>query len=337
MPATIKDIAAYTGLGVATISSYLNGGNVRQKNREKIETAIQILDYEINETARGLKTNKTRTVGILIPDFNNIFFSQIVTIIEERMQRAGYATILCSCHNDADLEREKALFLSKKRVDGLFSIPIDASGEYLTPLQVHNKPCILVDRALTRFDCDAVLVDNVSAAKMAMEEFLIRGHKKIGIIGGPDDISTARERLMGCQLALTAAGIAFEKSLFNQSDYTIKGGIEGIAALVGNNPDMTAVFTANYETTVGTMIGLNELGLTIPGDISMIGYDDLDFARAVHPRLTIVTQPVREIAENASDIMLKRLSGKQSPFRLLKLKADIVTGKSIKDLTVQSL
>ena len=122
MAATIKDIANRTGLGLATISSYLNGGNVREKNREKIELAIKELHFEVNEVARGLKTNRTYTIGVVIPELNNIFCTEIITGMEDILRKKGYATIVCDCRTDKELEREAVEFLYRKRVDGIINI-----------------------------------------------------------------------------------------------------------------------------------------------------------------------------------------------------------------------
>ena len=127
MGATIKDIARETGLGLATISSYLNGGNVREKNRIKIEAAIEKLHFEVNETARGLKTNKTKIIGIVIPELNNIFCAEIISEAEDILRQNGYATMLCDCRSDEHREAEAVEFLLHKRVDGLLIMP---TGEY---------------------------------------------------------------------------------------------------------------------------------------------------------------------------------------------------------------
>ena len=128
MAATIKDIANHTGLGLATISAYLNSGNVREKNRAKIELAIKELNFEVNEVARGLKTNRTHTIGVVIPELNNIFCTEIITGMEDILRKKGYATIVCDCRTDKKLEREAVDFLYRKRVDGIINMPVDSTG-----------------------------------------------------------------------------------------------------------------------------------------------------------------------------------------------------------------
>ena len=332
MAATMKDIARQTGLGLATISSYFNGGNVREKNRIKIEAAIEELHYEVNEVARGLKTNATRTIGVVIPELNNTFCAEIITGMEDVLRSHGYATIVCDCRTDRKLEQEAVEFLIRRRVDGIINMPVDEEGKHLRKFQKTGKPIVLIDRRIQGISCDSVLVDNRKAAEDAVQCFIKNGHRNIGIIGGPEGIFTAQERLAGYSKALKEAGIPIRGSLIFHGDYTIQGGVRGLEELVRSNPDMTAVFVTNYEMTRGAMIGVNELGIKIPEQLSMIGFDNLQFARACNPKLTIVSQPTDGIAREVARIMLEHLeNGKQENEECFseKLQTEIIEGKSV--------
>lgn len=332
----MKDIARKTGLGLATISSYFDGGNVREKNRKKIEAAIEELHYEVNEVARGLKTNATRTVGVVIPELNNVFCAEIITEMEDILRGHGYATIVCDCRTDRKLEQEAVDFLSRKRVDGIINMPVDTEGCHLKKFLKTGKPVVLIDRKIQGAACDSVLVDNEKAAEDAIELFFRNGHRKIGIIGGPEEISTAQERVSGYRKACEKYGIPLEETLICREDYTIQGGVRGLERLVKRNPDMTAVFVTNYEMTMGAVIGLNELGMQVPKELSVIGFDNLQFARACSPKLTIVAQPTVEIAREAAGMMLKRLeSGTEdspSEYCAEKLSTEIIMGRSVLDI-----
>ena len=335
MAATMKDIARRTGLGLATISSYFNGGNVREKNRIKIEEAIEELHYEVNEVARGLKTNATRTIGVVIPELNNTFCAEIITGMEDVLRSHGYATIVCDCRTDKKLEREAVEFLIRRRVDGIINMPVDEEGNHLKRFQKTGKPIVLIDRKLQGINCDSVLVDNKRAAEDAVRYFIERGHQNIGIIGGPEEVFTAQERMAGYYKALESAGIPVSESLIWHGDYTIQGGVRGLEELVQNNPEMTAVFVTNYEMTMGAMIGVNELGIRIPEQLSMIGFDNLQFARACNPKLTIVAQPTDGIAKEVAKVMLDRLENTGEASGELfseKLETEIIAGKSVRVL-----
>lgn len=335
MAATMKDIARRTGLGLATISSYFNGGNVREKNRIKIEEAIEELHYEVNEVARGLKTNATRTIGVVIPELNNTFCAEIITGMEDVLRSHGYATIVCDCRTDKKLEREAVEFLIRRRVDGIINMPVDEEGNHLKRFQKMGKPIVLIDRKIQGIDCDSVLVDNKKAAEDVVRYFIGRGHRNIGIIGGPEEVFTAQERMAGYYKALESAGIPVRESLIWHGDYTIQGGVRGLEELVQNNPEMTAVFVTNYEMTMGAMIGVNELGIRIPEQLSMIGFDNLQFARACNPKLTIVAQPTDGIAREVAKVMLNHLENAGETSGELfseKLETEIIAGKSVRVL-----
>ncbi len=335
MAATIKDIASRTGLGLATISSYLNGGNVREKNREKIEAAIRELNFEVNEVARGLKTNRTHTIGVVIPELNNIFCTEIITGMEDVLRKHGYATIICDCRTDKELEREAVDFLYRKRVDGIINIPVDAEGAHLRQFAGAEKPVIVIDRKLPKLFCDSILVDNRTAAKQAVDILLQNGHRSIGLLTGPADVYTAKERYLGYVEALRAAGITPEEDLIVHSDYTIRGAAEGAARLLDTHPEMTALFAANYELTMGAMIVLNERGIAIPDEISVIGFDNREFARALQPALTIITQPTEAIAQQAAELMLQRLEAEEKAADVPQeryLQTEVMLGRSVRKL-----
>lgn len=331
MAATIKDIAKKTGLGLATISSYLNGGNVREKNRIKIEAAIEELHFEVNEVARGLKTNRTKIIGIIIPELNNIFCAEIITEVEDRLRSHGYATMICDCRTDEKREEEAVEFLLHRRVDGLIVMPSGRQGKYLNKFTKAGKPVVLIDRKLEDIGCDSVLVDNEGAACDAVERLLKAGHRRIGMIAGPKDIYTAQERYRGYCTALEQAGIKPDTRLAAWGDYTIEGGAAAMKELVSRNPDMTAVFVSNYEMTMGAIIEINELGIRIPDELSFIGFDNVEFAKASIPKLSIVTQPTKDIARHVAELMLGRLedSGDADEYQAVKLKTSFVEGKSV--------
>ena len=335
MAATMKDIARRTGLGLATISSYFNGGNVREKNRKKIEEAIEELHYEVNEVARGLKTNATKSIGVVIPELNNVFCSEIITGMEDVLRSHGYATIICDCRTDRNLEKEAVEFLTRKRVDGIINMPVDVSGTHLKAFDRTGKPIVIIDRKIQGLSCDSVLVDNERAAEDAVEFLMENGHRNIGIIVGPQEIFTAQERLKGYYAAHEKRGIPVQESLIYHGDYIIQGGVKGLEELVKKNPQMTAVFVTNYEMTMGAVIGINELGIHMPKELSMIGFDNLQFARACSPKLTIVSQPTEAIGEKVAQMILSRLGvGEETEEKTvtLKLQTEIIMGKSVRNL-----
>lgn len=327
---TIKDVARYTGLSIATISKYINGGNVREENRKKIDEAINVLNYKINEMARGLKTNRTMTIGILIPSLENIFFTSIVSNIENILHRHGYSTIICDYHEDEQLEKEKLSFLLNKMVDGIILVPGSEEGDYLEKVLPANTPVVLIDRMLKGVKCDVVLADNLNASYEAVEHLIIRGHRNISIILGPENIYTARERLKGYYRAHEDYSLQTNHRFIKFGDYTIESGYKLLMDILDTNPEVTAVFVTNYEMTLGAIMAINEKNITVPDRISLIGFDNMQMAKIVKPPLSIVVQPMREIGEKVANVLLDRLRGNKASFpSVYRLKTEIIMKESV--------
>ncbi|MFV0361984.1 MAG: LacI family DNA-binding transcriptional regulator [Suipraeoptans sp.] len=330
MAATMKDLAKETGLGLATISSYFNGGNVREQNKEKIESAVRKLNFEINEVARGLKMDHTNMIGVVIPELNSIFCAEIITEIEDVLRSYGYATIICDCRTDENREREAVDFLLHKRVDGLIIMPTATSKEVIRKFIQNEKPIVLVDRMLADVSCDSILVDNEKAVNESVKQLIELGHHEIGIISGPKGIYTSEERLAGYAKALTSYGIKLKKRLIADGEFTISGGSNAMDKLIMDNKNMTAVIVTNYEMTVGAMISINERNISIPEELSVIGYDNEEFARATNPRLSIISQPTKEIGESVARTLIRRINNKEANIKTIRLDTKFINGKSIR-------
>jgi LacI family transcriptional regulator len=329
---TIKDVSKLSGLAYATISKYLNGGNVLPENREKIEAAIKELNFTVNEFARGLKTNKSNTVGIIIPDIGNVYVAHTIPIIVDELRKNGYATIICDSRSDHEREKELVNFSMAKRVDGIINMPVGADGSHLNSAFENEIPVVLLDRVVT--DCigrvDAVLVDNMRAAQDATACLIEHGHTEIGVIAGPRDVTTAMDRLSGYISMLKKHRLEVKDSLIEYTDYSIESGYRACKRLLNNNRSMTALFTANYDVTVGAMMAVNERGIPVPGGLSVFGFDDMPFAQVIKPHLSVIAQPICEIGKNAARMLLDRMSGKnRGHAKVTVLRTDTVFRDSV--------
>ena len=327
--ATVKDIATHTKLGLATISKYLNGGNVLPQNREAIDAAIQELGYTVNETARGLKTNRSRCIGVVIPELNNLFITTIITTIEDILRRRGYAVMISDCRTDPGREQEAILFMLKRRVDGIINMPVDGAGAHLLPALSAGLPVVLLDRMVPALEgrVSSVLVDNEDAAEQAVSALLAAGHTEIGIVLGPENVYTTGRRLAGARHAMANAGLAVRPALVRYADYTVQGGYEAARALLAEEAP-TALFVTNYEMTLGTILYLNERGMSFPKDISLVGFDNLQLASILRPRLSVMSQPLALIAQHAAKRMLAQLEENAAPAHVILL-AEHLPGETI--------
>jgi LacI family transcriptional regulator len=333
MAATIKDVAKATGLSIATISKYINGGNVLQGNKLLIDDAIHKLGFKVNGIARGLKTNKTMTIGVLIPDLRNIFCTTIVSNIENTLSQHGYSTIICDYNRNSKQECEKLQFLVEKLVDGIITMPQDGWAQGVQELIGRNIPVVFIDRAIKGIDCDTVLVDNLNASYLAVESLICKGHRRIGIICGPEDVFTAQERLKGYLRVHEDYHMPVDESLVKKGDYEMEGGFTLLCELLDHPDRPTAVFVTNYEMTLGAVMAANERNIRIPDELSFIGFDNLQMARVVKPTLSIVVQPMEQIGETAANVLLKRMRGDVGNFpTMFRLKTELIEGNSVKSL-----
>lgn len=309
MGATIKDIAARTGLGLATISKYLNGGHVLEKNQAAIEQAIEELDFQVNSFARSLKTKQSKTVGVVIPQLNNLFMTSIVTRIEETLRHHGYGVIVCDTAKQKEREAEVLQFLMNKMVDGIILMATGKEAWGLEPVLRKKIPVVLIDRKVERLDgmLDMVLLDNFKAAYDSTVYLLERGHRRIGILIGPEQVYTSKQRLRGYRKAMEEAGVDVQDSWIRRTDFSMEAGYQHTVELVTQEPALTAIFATNFEMTLGALLALKDQGCHVPQDVSLMGFDNRELARAMQPGLTIVSQPVEEMGIKAAELLLYRM------------------------------
>ncbi|MGL6173323.1 MAG: LacI family DNA-binding transcriptional regulator [Cellulosilyticaceae bacterium] len=330
---TIKDVAKYTGLSIATISKYINGGNVLARNREVIEKAIDVLDFKVNEMARGLKTSQSKIIGILIPNLEQPFCTSIVSNIENILIQYGYSTMICDYKESLTLEEVKLKFLMSKRVDGIVMMPFGEEEELIRTIIPEGFPVVLIDRILPSTNYDTVLVDNLNASYDALEQLIKRGHKKIGIITGPQDVYTARERLKGYYRVFEDYNLPIDIGLIKEGDYKVGSGYTLLKELMSKKEPPTALFITNYEMTLGAIMAINEENINVPGQLSIIGFDNQQFMSVVKPPLSVVEQPIQQIGESVAEILLKRLAqGSKHAPHLIRLKGKVLIKQSVRSI-----
>lgn len=332
MAATIRDVKEMTGLSLATISKYLNGGNVLPENKALIDAAVKELHYEVNEIARGLVTQQTKTVGVLVYDISSFFSSNILHYIGQELRKNGYGMMICDSCNDVEVEKENLRFLLSRRVDGIIVLPVNHSGVFLRPAKEANIPVVLLDRELQDETFDCVCIDNRIAAFRAVDVLIQHRHKRIAIIGS-DSENTGIERYRGYRDAMEQAGLPVKEEYVLLSRFDVREGYEKMKQLLQMDEPPTAVFLSNYETALGAVTALNESSILCPEQISLFGFDDLLVSKVVRPKLWLVVQPMEVLCANAVRLLLERIKGEEErDVMKLTFGARLQEGDSIRKL-----
>lgn len=307
----IRAVAGRAGVSPMTVSRVINGADlVRQSTREKVERAIQELEYVPNRLARGLTSSKTATLGLIVPDVVNPFFTLVLRGAEAASRRAGYRLLVCDSENDTNREREYIDDLVSYRVDGLMIAPAsERSGAGLAMLQRRGFPFVLIDRSIAKLDCDQVRSDNVAGARRLTQHLIDIGHRRIAHLVGTDDTSTGRERLQGYREALESAGIPFARELLFHTTVDRIGGYRAVQAMLGLDQLPTAAFAVNNMTAVGAMQALRERSLAVPQDIGLVCFDDVEHLAVLSPFLTVMDQPAETFGTVAAQLLSERIAG----------------------------
>jgi LacI family transcriptional regulator len=310
---TIRDVARLAGVSTATVSATINkSARVSEALQARVLEAVRQLGYAPDGVARSLKKGRTQLIGLVIADITNPFFADLVHVIGNAAQAAGYAVLLCNTDQDPEKERLYLQLMRTHRADGLILTPTGGGAGYGAALGGLGLPLVLLDRSVPGLTADAVLLDNRQAARLATRHLLELGHRRIGAIGGPRHLSAAAERLEGFTEALAEQRLASDPALVRHGDFREQGGLEACLSMMGHRERPTALFVANNHMLIGVMRALTQLGLACPADVSVAAIDDFPWANAFTPRLTTVRQPVREMGETALQLLLDRLGGAAS-------------------------
>lgn len=329
MPVTIYDVAKKAGVAASTVSKYMNHGVLRKDVKQRVEDAIKELNYVPNELARGLKTLKSFTVGIIIPTLDSSFTAQIISAIEKNLQQYGYGVIICDCDGKREIELAKLNFLMHKLVDAYILLPSALTAD---DLKILDKTVILFDKPIENFETDTILIDNAQAGYTATKYLLERGHRDIAILLGGKGVYTSDLRYQGFLNAFREYGLEPNPDFVIHTDYTVNNAYDLTLNLMHRKKCPTAIFTTNSSVTMGCVMALNYLHLSIPDEISVIGFDNLIMAKISNPSLTIINQPLDEIGNKIAEILLSRIKGNKTAPITEVMDFDLIEGSSVKRL-----
>ena len=313
MSLNIKVIAEKAGVSTATVSRVLSGfPGVKEKTKKKVMKIISELNYEVNGIARSLRQKKTFKIGVIVGNVLSQFYSVLAKSIEDIANKYGYSVILCNGDDDSEKELNYLKVLRSSRVDGIIIAPTGKNADYVNSLLQSNIKIVLVDRLIEGVDCDAVLVDNEKGAYTAVKYLIDKGYKKIAIIDGFIDRTTGKERLKGYLRALNENNIPRNDDFIKIKDFKKRSGIVFTNELLENKNKPEAIFVANLDLTLGAILSIKSLGLKIPDDIAVIGFDDSDWAQILDPPLTTISQPVYDLGSTAAEMLIKNIENDNS-------------------------
>ncbi len=308
---TIRDVAKRAGVAPITVSRVVNNApEVNPITRERVKKAIAELHYVPNAMAKGLRSNQTHTIAVVLTDVTNPFWTTLVRGVEDTAAPQNYHVILCNTDEDAEKEANYITILLQRRVDGIIIAPCTQDKQRLEVLKRHNVPCVLVDRHVKGFKSDSVRSDGKTGARRLTEHLIELGHRSIAIVIGPAGISTAAERLDGYCEALQAHGIAVDESLIKQGSYKQDRSNQFVQELLSQPHRPTAILAANNFIGMGVLQALREAGLRVPDDIALVCFDDIPQASLIYPFLTVCAQDAYKMGVVSAEMLLKRMAAK---------------------------
>jgi LacI family transcriptional regulator len=332
--ATIRDVARLAGVSVATVSAVVNSKDVvSEKLTRQVRRAIEALNYRPDQVARSLRVQRTHILGMVMPQIASPFFAEVLRGAEDLAGQQGYSILICNSREDANQEERQLSTLLSRRVDGILLAAEDVHFAYHRLFPSHF-PLVLFDRIPAGFTGSAVTTDNTAASFEATNHLIQLGHRRIALIAGREGISTAEERVEGFRRAMNQAGLLVQEQYFTRGNFKMQGGWECGLGLVKLPAPPTAIFSHNYEMTLGLMRALAETGAQCPKQVSVVGFDDFvvgmngfSWATMFSTKPTCVAQPSYEMGRKAVELLLKKIqrtAGADEPEEgIIRLRAEL--------------
>lgn len=318
MRTTVKDVAKAVGLSTTTVSLVLNNkpNRIPEATREIVLKAAKELNYRPNHIAVSMVTKKTHTIGLILPDISNLYFSELAKVIEEQCHKYGYNVLYGNTNGSLEHDFEYLNLFIDRSVDAIImTVSSNYSEEEVKSLhaiaETNNVPIMMVDRALDDPRFMSVLLDQRLGGYLATNYLINLGHRKIACITGPKNLQISIERLEGYKSALEDAGLPFDRALVIEGDFCVDSGVQALPYILGQNA--TAVFSLNDMMAIGVYRECRRYHLSIPQDLSVVGFDDIFIDEFLEPPLSTIAQPVVEIGNYAVKKMMAVLEGKQNP------------------------
>lgn len=328
--ASITDVAQHAGVSLGTVSHVLNHPEkVAPRTRDRVLASISALGYMRSESARQLRAGRGRTVGLVVLDMRNPFFTDLARGAQDAASDAGLQVILCNTDERPDKEEAHLLALIEHGALGILVIPSDSETERYDVLRRQAVPFVFVDRTVDEPIACSVGVDDVEGAELAVRHLLSLGHLHVAMVIGPERLSQVQDRVLGARRAVLEAGLPEDTlQLVECPALTFADGLDAAQRILGATPRPTAVFCANDLAALGVLQVLTQRGISVPADMSLVGYDDIDFAAAAAVPLTSVRQPSDRIGHVALELLLAEVrdrdAGREHEHHRMVFKPELV-------------
>ncbi|PHD71713.1 LacI family transcriptional regulator [Bacillus sp. AFS043905] len=304
----IVDVAKEANVSTATVSRVISkSGTVKSDTKERVLKAIELLNYQPNVLARQLRRMETKTILVVVPDITNTFFSKVLRGIESVAMESGYQVLLGDALNNMDRESGYLNILQQKKADGMILLTARIDGQVVEDI-AKQFPVVLACEYTEGFEIPTVSIDNISSARKATEHLINLDHKRIGFLSGPFNSVLGRDRLKGYNQAMAQHSLPILSTMVQEGDFSYESGFNLTLKLLANEVPPTAIFAANDEMAIGAIKAIKSKGLSVPGDISVVGFDDIKFASIFEPSLTTVAQPSFDIGRIAMELLIKIIS-----------------------------
>lgn len=334
---TLKDVAAAANVSRATAARALNGyGYVGEEAAARVLEAAEKLGYRGNRVAQALRRGELPIIGFMPGDIQNPFFARIAHDLDVELRKHHYNLLIASSEEDVAQEKELLDNLRALSIRGFILAPTSAKdNEHIAKLAKDGAPIVLIDRVAGEVQCDSILVDNEGGAQEAVDYLIANGHHRIAILQDESRIFTAQERLAGYTKSLEKHGIALDTNLVSVSRSTVKHAVDATLRLFSRRNRPTAIFTVDSLMTQGALLGLRTMGLSVPGDVSLVGFDDFDLATFTDPQITVVAQPISKIGPLAAELILDRIKGSREAPRNTVFPTKLIVRGSVSGPKVQ--
>ena len=306
---TIRDVAKRAGVAPITVSRVINNsGYVSQEKRDRVEAAVAELDYVPNILARSFRSKQTRTIALILTDITNPFWTDVAHGVEDAAREHKFNVILCNTNESESRQVEYVSVLMQKQVDGILLVPARSRPEATEAIQKQGTAVVVLDRQVPTADVDVVRCDSEGGAYQLVRHVLSLGHRRVAVLTGPKDVSSAQDRVIGYRRAFLDANIDISEDLIFYGKFVQASGYEMAQRALLVTPQPTALFAANNFIAIGAWRALRDAGLRIPEDITLVAFDDLPAGLVVDPFLTVAAQPGYEMGKQATELLLDRLT-----------------------------